>query len=200
MILSIDIFYFKTVIIGGPIKDHVYYPNSSVVSSLLPGMLPGMAKISLKYGKKYLSSRVGDVGNVGYEYTFPFVDIFYYRENTTHMIPISPHVREIELGVIFPLHLRPLGNTKYFAPHDPYKFIIQLGFNSENCYTGYYNHSLALRRQSSDIATVPCVALKKHVAFVQHTRDSGGALCREVLTLGDQVLGEFVRSSENITH
>ena len=168
------------------LKDQVYYPTSHE-----------SAKISLTYGRKYLTSRGGDVRHLGYEYTFPFMDIFYYTVNTTHLI--NDVHKDIDLDIIFPVTLRPLNKKLYFGPRDPHRYINKQGYSIDDCYTGRYNHSIELRREQSEIATLPCSVLINQVPFVQHIRGPGGAWCQEVLTLGDQVLSNFVRSKTNIT-
>ena len=168
------------------LKDQVYYPTSRE-----------SAKISLTYGRKYLTDRGGDVRHLGYEYTFPFMDIFYYTVNKTHLIN-NVH-GDIDLDIIFPVTLRPLNKKLYFGPRDPHTYINTQGYSIDECYTGGYNHSIELGRTQSEIATIPCSVLINSVPFVQHIRGPGGAWCQEVLTLGTQVLSNFMRSKTNIT-
>ena len=152
-----------------------------------------VAKISLKYGQKYLH---GD-GKLRYKYTFPFLDLFFYTVNKTHML--NYRHGDMRLDIIFPLNLRPLNKKLYYGPRDPHRYIATLGYSLDECYTGGYNHSGEYVRSQSDRATAPCSSLINKVPFVQHVRGPGGAWCQEVLSLGKKVLSTFARSKENIT-
>ena len=170
------------------LKDQIYYPTSHV-----------SAKISLTYGRKYTNGRSSDFRNLGYAYTFPFMDIFYYTVNETHLLSRYSGFRDTDLDILFPLQLRPLNKKLYFGPHDPHRYIRQQGYDVDKCYNGKYNHSGEFPRNDQDRATVPCSVLINKVPFVQHIQGPGGAWCQELLTLGTQVLSNFVRSKTNIT-
>ena len=168
------------------ITDHVYYPTGKY-----------SAKLSLSYGRRYDTKRGGDVFNLGYEYTYPFLDVFYYKDNTTHLT--GPQQKKpLRLSVIFPLQLRPMNQKLYFAPRDPYRYLKELDYGLDECFTGGYNHSIELRKRREETATLPCANLVNKVPFVTHVRGPGGAFCLEHLTSQGKVLSSFSRSKRGI--
>ena len=156
------------------------------------------SKIYLPYGKTIFQDRTGsDPHRPRYGWTFPFLDMFYYQESKTHLLKNIYH-HKTALDIIFPLKLRPLNKKLYFGPRDPHKYIKVQGYDIDQCYTGYYNHSFEYSRPQEEIATLPCAALLNKIPFVEHIQCPGGAWCKEVLHLGNQSLSEFMRSKENV--
>ena len=163
------------------VKDQVYYKQT--VDS---------AKISLKHGRHYAPKRV---------YTFPFMDIFFYYLNDTHLYAPS-QLHPLPREELFPLALRPLNRKLYFAPRDPHSYVLRNGLSTDNCYTGPYNLSYNHTRiitQKRDISTVPCRSLKKQFSFVKHRKSPDGKWCEETLMLRGKVLNTFNRTKEGFS-
>ncbi|BFZ05771.1 hypothetical protein BsWGS_08810 [Bradybaena similaris] len=128
----------------------------------------------------------------------PFLDIAFYRENSTHLWDnffSEPSV--FNKSDVFPLVGRPFLGRLYPAPRDPLR-VLQVYYNLDQCSTGYYNHSAEEKKDRSKVKSVPCSSLLDVIPFVQHVRGPGGAWCEEILTFRGEVLSTFVRNSTNI--
>ncbi|BFZ05772.1 hypothetical protein BsWGS_08811 [Bradybaena similaris] len=128
----------------------------------------------------------------------PFLDIAFYRENSTHLWDnVFTKLLVYNKSDVFPLVGRPFLGRLYPAPRDPLR-VLQVNYNLDQCSTGYYNHTAEEKKDRSKVKSVPCSSLLDVIPFVQHVRGPGGAWCEEILTFRGQVLSTFVRNSTNI--
>ena len=152
------------------IKDHIYYQ-----------VFETKAKISLKEGRPYDPPR---------KFTFPFMDIFFYNVNETHLN--CRHQRpSLPKEMVFPLRMRPLNRKLYFAPHNPHTYVLGNGLSTVDCHTGSFNHSMDRWRPRRDVTLIPCENLNDSHPFVKHTESPDGKWCQETLMMGGKILNTF---------
>ncbi|BFZ05773.1 hypothetical protein BsWGS_08812 [Bradybaena similaris] len=133
-----------------------------------------------------------------YSWKSPFLDISFYKENSTHLWDITlPSQAPYNKSDIFPLSPRPLLGHLYPGPRDPLR-TLQANYNLDDCSIGGYNHTAESKKSRDQVATTRCSSLLEIVPFVQHVRGPGGAWCEEVLTYRGQTVHTFARNSTHI--
>jgi len=119
---------------------------------------------------------------------FPFIDIFYHDENSTHVWLIGePSSCPVLREDIFPLVLRPLGPLWLYAPREPMahfesRKMLQL---ETTCFTNPYSHKYE-RLMRNDVLYINCSELQSIYPYVKRKCDSNS--CTEYLTLGDSTI------------
>ncbi|CAF3810476.1 unnamed protein product [Adineta steineri] len=93
---------------------------------------------------------------------FPFVDIFFYEQNQTHLWALISPEKPFRTRYIFPLILRPLGYLWVPAPRKPKRLFKLDPF--EQCKTSFWNHSSENFQKS---VIVECNRLKDIYPFVE---------------------------------
>ncbi|CAF1224971.1 unnamed protein product [Adineta steineri] len=93
---------------------------------------------------------------------FPFVDIFFYEQNQTHLWSLLNPEEPFQTRYIFPLILRPLGYLWVPAPRKPKRLFKFDPFGE--CKTHFWNHSIEVSQKS---VTVQCNRLKDMYPFVE---------------------------------
>ncbi|CAF1186853.1 unnamed protein product [Adineta steineri] len=96
---------------------------------------------------------------------FPFVDIFFYEQNQTHLWSLTSPEKPFEKRYIFPLILRPLGYLWVPAPRKPKRLFKFDPFGE--CKTHIWNHSTEGYQKS---VTVQCNRLKDMYPFVESNK------------------------------
>ena len=115
-----------------------------------------------------------------YYWSFPFVDVFFYVTNATHLWQMNDAYSAIQLKHVFPLVMRPFGDVWLPAAHDPGK-IFQFDPFVE-CKEYDWNH----RNESiQDETIVRCADLEETYPFVQRTNQSNSM---EILRINHTVI------------
>ena len=147
-----------------------------------------------------MSSKQGSpYGKPGHpwRYTFPFIDVFFYEENSTHLWSriTKPHTRDL----VFPLTSRPLNGRLYRSPRDPRRYLEDvIHMNVSECKTSKWSQKFQIGQGRAFNKSEPCAKLVYNVPLVQHVLARGGLWCLEIRTLGTQILNTFVRSAKDI--
>ena len=97
-----------------------------------------------------------------YPWHFPFIDIFLYQTNGTHLWNLKKLNIPIKMSNIFPLVMRPLGSLWIPAPRKPANIVPSDSFHL--CQGHFWNH----RNDSGQRpTTIECDRLKMIYPFVQ---------------------------------
>ncbi|CAL1527716.1 unnamed protein product, partial [Lymnaea stagnalis] len=125
---------------------------------------------------KLFSSRSDPILNLPWKW--PFLDIFFYDENATHIWDICPYYRDryrYEKALVFPLRRRPFLDLSLFAPHHT-RAVLAETYKIDDCQSSAYIHRWERSREST---TAPCSEIHSLHAFVSRTYMNGG--CNETL-------------------
>ncbi|CAL1527717.1 unnamed protein product [Lymnaea stagnalis] len=109
---------------------------------------------------------------------FPFLDIFFYQDNETHIWDACPDYKKYftyAKSVVFPLRRRPFLNLSLLAPRDARAVIAQT-YRIDVCQSNYFCHSL---EKFVRYTKIPCSRLDSVHPFVRRTYMNGG--CNETL-------------------
>lgn len=110
-------------------------------------------------------------------FRWPFIDIFFYGENATHVWNLSPRFPdEVWLrSTIFPLQRRPFDGLRVPAPCDIESFI-RVNFSPDRCRSREHSHIVDQRLLFSRTVEVECSALADLFPFVSRRqwKDAGG--------------------------
>ena len=127
-------------------------------------------------------------------FRWPFVDLLFFRENTTHIWNDSPWFRDEcwPRSAVFPLRLRPFDGFLIPAPCDT-QLVLAINFNTTECASPSWIHFHMLPMWST---TVPCAALAHRYPMVirRSTADNNGLRQKvaESLMLGNRTLHTFI--------
>ena len=119
---------------------------------------------------------------------FPFIDIFYHDENTTHVWLLGkpsscPELRDD----VFPLVRRPLGPLWLSAPREPMGHFEARNMRQieTGCYVFHYSHKYE-RLIRDDVLYAKCDELKPFYPYVERQCFRNG--CVESLRIGDDAI------------
>ena len=121
---------------------------------------------------------------------WPFVDICFYDENSTH---VSEHDLEIfpdyvyPRDWVFPTVLRPLAGLLLPAPRRT-EAVLGRTYEVTECVIGTYNHRKEAGRHWREVRTVPCDRLRSAYPFVERRVALAAGGCNETLVLNGTVL------------
>lgn len=120
----------------------------------------------------------------GYRWHFPFVDVFFYTMNATHLWQMADPDTIVERENVFPLVLRPLGELWLSAANNPAKIFSFDPFHL--CKGHFWDH-----RNETGIRemTVPCRTLFNVYPFVQRKNQSNST---EVLRTHQTVIHTII--------
>lgn len=124
----------------------------------------------------------------GCNWRWPYLDIFFYAENRTHIWDVSPKYTynfSYPKTIIFPLRRRPFMNLTLRAPHNP-GAVIDANYDIRLCKSGAWIHRW--ERQGHEL-TVPCSLLFSKFAFVRRVFMNGG--CNETLVQNKAIISNF---------
>ncbi|KAK7100954.1 hypothetical protein V1264_023814 [Littorina saxatilis] len=117
-------------------------------------------------------------------YKWPFVDIFFYEQNATH---VWDRERKMFPDYVFPIDWilptkpRPFNGMTLQAPRETKK-VLDLNYNISQCAIGRHSHQREMSKDKREVKTVPCDALRSVYAFVQHVQ-VGKTACNETLVM-----------------
>src|SRR6218665_1019615 len=126
------------------------------------------------------------------KYRAPYIDIFFYRENETHVWDAHPLYRPKNTWLrrhIFPLHRRPFGNLSVIAPcNGP----VVVGSHSyiSLCVSGWFSH-MTETHLSQPPLSVPCDRLAHMYPFVRSRQVNGSSVVVETLMLGNMPISNI---------
>ena len=127
-------------------------------------------------------------GFVHKPFKWPYVDIFFFRENSTHIWDESPRFSEhyrYPKHQIFPLGKRPFGGLFLHSPCDT-QAVLKKNFDVEQCRARQFSHQMELPMLRFKTKDVPCTRLHHIYPFVHRADD--GDMVNETLRLGDWTL------------
>jgi len=127
-------------------------------------------------------------------YRWPFVDIFFFRENSTHVWDVEPEYHDAGFvwpkDVIFPVKMRPFGNIVAPAPCNSVEFVEMNypGAGTTHCAAPSYNHRREAHRflwRAGNV--IPCANLYNMFPFVFRNQSTDGSII-ESLRIGNWTL------------
>jgi len=120
------------------------------------------------------------------QYRTPYIDLFFYRENETHVWNAYPAYLPQEMWLkrhIFPLHRRPFGELSVVAPCNG-PAVVGPSFNISVCRSREFSHIIELPMLWRPVS-VPCDRLAHMYPFVRSRQVNGSSVVRETLMLGN---------------
>ena len=126
------------------------------------------------------------------KWTFPFIDIQCYIQNTTHVAIMnrSKHKIVMKISDFFPIHPRPLYNQWFYAPRSTQEFLYQ-HYHHFKCQPGMDHRQEAPKH----IYNVDCSRLAKYYPIVR--RKQVGEQVVEELMFNHKQIHEFVIHGEH---
>ena len=126
------------------------------------------------------------------DFKWPFVDVFFYKENETHIFDAAWYEPPDEHWAwektrFFPLKQRPLAGEMFNVPCDVDYALEQDYKNPEYCTSNYYNHLLSTGKDS---ISIECRELYPYFPFVIR-RYGNGTFVNETLYLNGTVLQTY---------
>jgi hypothetical protein len=120
----------------------------------------------------------------GYSWNFPFIDIYMYIKNATHMWRYGYPDAVFENKYIFPLVMRPLGELWLPTPREPRRFFDFDPF--DECKSYDYDHRLETTTKS---ILLKCNELKDIYPFVEQNNQSKSI---EVLKINNTIIHTII--------
>jgi len=150
------------------------------------------SRLSVTYGIFYhdssylkLYARNG-INSTGWEWTFPFMDVFFTYENETHVWNVDDNEVIHPRSTVYPLRRRPFGNLSLWTPRDTVEYL-RLRDATENCQSNSWWHKFE-RATIHPVQTVACSELWPYFPFVFRDKRPDDGKIIEVLKVGDRVL------------
>jgi hypothetical protein len=122
---------------------------------------------------------------------WPFVDIFFYNENATHIWDTKEWLKDADVykkSDVFPLTKRPFESLWLSAPKDT-KAVLDVNFNISDCVSADMSHKTEVRY--SKTRRIACHQLNIQYPFVTRKWLKDNNATREVLAFGN---GTVVRT------
>jgi len=130
-----------------------------------------------EYDKNFFRHTPSAAGN---PWNFPFVDVFLYQKNDTHLWQSYFGERITKLEYIFPLVMRPLGELWLPAPRYPERIFASNIY--DECKDHYWDHKNELPK---DEKTYKCNDLKHIYPFVERNKQSKSI---EILKINNTII------------
>ena len=141
---------------------------------------------------KFFSNQFPNAGL--YQWTWPFIDIFFFIDNSTHVYDITLE-KPLDLGPrsdIFPVRKGIFENMVFPVPNNMESYMSKTFDNIEMCVSNYWNHKHETYREFNS-SRIPCQKLFGVYPRV-HRFDIDNTLCEE-LRLGHKILYRIERPS-----
>ena len=125
-----------------------------------------------------------------FKWTFPYIDISFYKDNGSNVYDYSDNqdmgdfMFVYDKTKLFPLHLRPLGKLRVFAPYDTYANLKATYSSLNSCQSAHYLHRTESLVGGSHYR--PCETFKHKIPFVHRQRSDYGIL--ETLKIGSEIM------------
>jgi hypothetical protein len=115
-----------------------------------------------------------------YSWNFPFLDVFLYEQNETHVWQMGDPDTIANITYIFPLMMRPFGELWLPTPRRPEKLF---SFDPyDDCKSHYWDHKKETGQRE---VKVKCADLKEIYPFVERDNQSNST---EVLRINDTII------------
>jgi len=111
-----------------------------------------------------------------YSWQWPYVDIFFYDENATHIWDTGPEFKNyyiFDKSMVFPTHLRLYAGLWLPAPRDTLVFLVHMYGRKVHCSTKFYSHKF---EENLDTVSVRCHKMKAVYPFVHRRPVSAVAI------------------------
>ncbi|XP_046358857.1 uncharacterized protein RT0683-like [Haliotis rufescens] len=134
----------------------------------------------------------------GYTWDWPFLDISFFEENSTHIWdgdPVYSDTFVYDKDIIFPLKMRPFADMTIPAPRDIESFLYQ-NYNPDTCESNIYDHRRENSVPSLFRKSVPCSLLMDKFPFVSRTIVRQGV--NETLRVNGRILSWFLDEKEEV--
>ncbi|XP_067664411.1 uncharacterized protein RT0683-like [Haliotis asinina] len=134
----------------------------------------------------------------GYTWDWPFLDISFFEENSTHIWDGDPVYSDefvYDKDIIFPLKMRPLSDMTIPSPRDVESFLYQ-NYKPDTCKSNIYDHRRENSVPSLFRKSVPCSLLMDKFPFVSRTIVPQGV--NETLRLNGRVISWFLDRTEDV--
>ncbi len=119
-----------------------------------------------------------------YSWNFPFVDIFLYEKNETHLWQMADPDTIVKVKYVFPLVMRPFGELWLPAPRQPQKMFPFDPY--DDCKGHFWDHK---NETGQEEITVKCAELKDIYPFVERDNQSNST---EVLRINDTIIHTII--------
>ena len=170
----------------------VSFQNKEKLYNLLQLELPDFVLNTKRYFYwRFHSSKAKRIPRKTWKY--PFLDIFFYLESTTHIWDRNPKYKSkrfYQKKLVFPLTQRPFMGLLIPAPYFPEK-VLRKTYNMVNCKTHHWSHKKERQKFVRRIE-IPCTSLKNKYPFVERHPIAANHGCNESLTFQNKVLSYFV--------
>lgn len=124
----------------------------------------------------------------GYNWKWPYLDIFFYAENETHIWDAAPQYWQnyvFPKNIVFPLKRRPFMGLHLKTPYNT-RAVLDTNYDVTLCKSGKWIHKW--ERYGTE-TSVRCSVLYSRFPFVFRTFQNGG--CSESLIHNDSVVGYY---------
>ena len=120
---------------------------------------------------------------------WPFVDVIFYDENSTHIWEVDNFKYMAPKEYIFPLRLRPFGTLMLPTPYNPAGYFNASQYNNinEKCTRSSWSHQ---NESGQRFIEMNCYLLKEYYPFVDRVCDD--EKCEESLRIGETILQKFI--------
>ena len=122
-------------------------------------------------------------------FKWPYVDMFFFWENSTHIF--DEHSREYSFSKskVFPLVQRPFMDARFPAPCDT-KSVLDTNYVIELCRSRSFSHMMEVPMFTFSTQDVPCERLTNYFPFVHRINAAGSV--NETLRMSDWTLSSVV--------
>ena len=160
---------------------NIYYQLFNALQALKPKYITKQAG----WRQKFFS--INSKHKTPFSWKWPYIDIQFYRENATHIWDAAGEFSgyKYKKSNVFPLVLRPYGNSWYESPVRTEEFLIAYYKDISWCTTGWYSHKHERGQRSH---SVKCSIMKTFYPFVERKLVKGN--WQEKLTFKGKVLSE----------
>ena len=121
-----------------------------------------LSKSNVIYYKIYLSSGLYWHKFNGWNYSWPFADVFFFKENATHITILEHEENVWRKNDVFPIQLRPCEGTMQPIPFNVPKLFSDSNI-TKTCVSNDWDHRI---EQGTDISESPCSFLYPIYPFV----------------------------------
>ena len=120
-------------------------------------------------------------------FKWPYVDMFFFYENSTHILDENSRLYIFQKSKVFPLMKRPFMNAHFPAPCDT-KAVIDTNYIIERCRSRSFSHIMEVPMFTISTQDVPCERLANYFPFVYRSPPAEGTI-NETLRMSDWTLG-----------
>ena len=152
-----------------------------VLESLYPEFIltNGNGMLKLHSGKR------AEVTQKQYPWKWPFLDIFWFRSNDTHIHCLYNN-KIFKLNVIFPLYRRPYGGLEMLSPCKVEEYFSKFYTDWTRCLPRPYDHRHEWVSNLKQVDT-PCEDLKDYYPLVQRSRAKNGQVTEKLIFDGKEI-------------